>query len=474
VASNLKFTKSLALGLTAVAIALSFPTRLRADDEGGGGNDTPSLSDATGDGLAKLDPLIKAKDWNGAMALVDKLLSAAAADSYDQAFLNETEAQILTQKGDYPGAIAPLERALQIADRHHFFSAKQEMDMLYFLSQLYYQQADALKGDREGQVQAYGKSINYIERWFTLSPKPAEDISLYYAQLLYAAAVAHDPAHPDAAMIHKARTQVEKTLQMSIHPKDSLYVFLLATLQQENDYVRASEILELLLSHNPNSRAYWQDLNMFYMALAQDPKNKNEDIIKRYNIRAINTIERAQALGFMKTSRDNYTLFTLYYNIGQYGMAADLLYKGLTSGTIDPDLNNWLLLAASYQQINQDFKAIEVLEEASKRFPTNGELELKIAQAYQGLDNNEESYKHSQIAVDRGNVAKPQAAWLFVAYEAYEVGKFDEAKIAIDKTIELSKGKPDHQSLGLKTAIEEAIKERDAKKAPAAPAPDKA
>jgi len=478
VASNLKLSKSLALGLAAAAFALCLTSRLKAED-GGGGNDTPSLSDATGDGLAKVDPLIKAKDWAGSMALVDKLLSAAAADSYDQAFLNETEAQILTQKGDYPGAIHPLESALEIADRHHYFSPKQEMDMLYFLSQLYYQQADSLKSDREAQVESYGKSIGYIERWFKLSEKPAEDISLYYAQLLYAAAVARDPSHPDAALIHKARTQVEKTLQMAIHPKDSLYVFLLATLQQENDYVRASEILELLLSHNPNSRAYWQDLNMFYMALAQDPKDKNEDTIKKYNIRAINTIERAQALGFMKTSRDNYTLFTLYYNIGQYGMAADLLYKGLTSGTIDPDLNNWLLLAASYQQINQDFKAIEVLEEAAKRFPTNGELEFKIAQAYQGLDNNEESYKHSQMAVDRGNVAKPQATWLFVAYEAYEVGKFDEAKAAIEKTIELQAargdGKPDHQAIGLKNAIDEAIKERDAKKTPdAAPVPDKA
>jgi tetratricopeptide (TPR) repeat protein len=474
VASNLKLTPFLGLGAAALAAFLFVPTHACAEDDAAK-EDAPSLSDATGDGLAKLDPLIKNKDWAGAMAIVDQLLNQAAADSYDQAFLNETEAQILTQKGDYPAAVAPLERALTIADRHHYFSAKQEMDMLYFLSQLYYQQADSLKNDREGQVGAYNKAIGYIERWFTLSPKPAEDISLYYAQLLYAAAVAKDPAHPDIALIHKARTQVEKTLQMSIHPKDSLYIFLLATLQQENDYVRASEVLELLLSHNPNSRAYWQDLNMFYMALAQDPKDKNEDNIKKYNIRAINTIERAQALGFMKSSRDNYTLFTLYYNIGQYGMAADLLYKGLEGGTIDPDLNNWLLLAASYQQINQDFKAIEVLEEAAKRFPKNGELEFKIAQAYQQLDNNEESYKHSQMAVDKGNVAKPTATWLFVAYEAYEVGKFDEAKVAIEKTIELAQakadGKADHQMLGLQSAIEEAIKERDSKKAPADAAP---
>jgi hypothetical protein len=57
---------------------------------------------------------------------------------------------------------------------------------------------------------------------------------------------------------------------------------------------------------------------MFYMAWRRTRRTRRK--IRRYNIRAINTIERAQALGFMKTPRDNYNLFTLYYNIGQYGI----------------------------------------------------------------------------------------------------------------------------------------------------------
>jgi hypothetical protein len=61
---------------------------------------------------------------------------------------------------------------------------------------------------------------------------------------------------------------------------------------------------------------------------------------------------------------------------------------------------------------------------------------------------------------------------MFLAYTGYEVGQYDEAKVAIDQAIHLM-SKPDHQALGLQSAIEEAIKERDAKKAPAAAAPDK-
>jgi hypothetical protein len=459
---NLHRPTSLFLGIAALAVLLAQPAALRADDESSG-KEAPTLSDAAGDGLAKLEPMLTAHNWTEAINLVDGLIEAAPADSYDLCILNRTMAQILTQKGAYPDAIAPLEKALAISDRHHFFTAKEEADILYFLSQLYYQQADGYKNDRDAEVGAYAKAIGYIERWFIVSPKPTEDNSLYYAQLLYADAVAKDPQHPDPDLIRKSREQVEKTLQMSVHPKDSLYIFLLATLQQEVNYVRAAEVLELLLAHNPNSRSYWQDLDMFYMALAQDPKDKDERKIRMYNIRAINTIERAQALGFMKTTRDNYTLFTLYYNIGQYGMAADLLYAGLKAGTIDSDLQNWLLLAASYQQINQDFTAIDVLKEAAVRFPKNGELEFKIAQIYQQLDDNKQAFEHAKIAVEKGGLAKPQQTYMFIAYVAYELPQYDDAKAAIDKAIELM-GKPDHQAIGLRTAIEEAIKERDLKK----------
>jgi tetratricopeptide (TPR) repeat protein len=465
---RLNFHRPTALFLTlaAAAVLLMQPASLRAEDESSSGKEAPTLSDSVGDGLAKLEPLLTAKDWTGAINLVDGLIQSAPADSYDLTILNRTMAQILTQKGAYQDAIAPLEKALAISDRHHFFTTKEETDILYFLSQLYYQQADSYKNDRQAEVAAYAKAILYIQRWFTVAVKPNEDNSLYYAQLLYADAVAKDPQHPDPELIRKSREQVEKTLLMSVHPKDSLYIFLLATLQQEVNYTRAAEVLELLLAHNPNSRSYWQDLDMFYMALAQDPKDKDENKIRMYNIRAINTIERAQKLGFMKTTRDNYTLFTLYYNIGQYGMAADLLYAGLKGGTIDSDLQNWLLLAASYQQINQDFTAIDVLKEAANRYPKNGELEFKIAQIYQQLDNNKDAFEHAKVAIEKGGLAKAQQTYMFMAYVAYELSQYDDAKTAIDKAIELSAhpDRPDHQATGLKNAIEEAIKERDAKK----------
>jgi tetratricopeptide (TPR) repeat protein len=451
-------------GLAGLALLLLGSPLLRADE-----NATPAdqtLSDAVGDGISKIRPMLDAKDWTGAMRVIDDLIRSAAADSYDMDVLLETKARILIQKADYTDAIAPMEGALAIADRHHFNSTKQTSDILNLLAQLYNQTADDTKKSKEEQVAAYEKARGYMKRWFEINPKPSEDIAFYYAQLLYQEAVAKNGEHPDMDLIREAQHQVEKVLLLSVHPKDTTYGFLLATLNQEADYKRGAEVLELMLAKNPSNKSYWGDLVMFYMMLGQ--QTKDEAQIRKYNIRAINTIERAQALGFMKTPKDNFNLFTLYYNSNQYGTAADLLHAGLQAGTIEGSLANWQLLASSYEQINKDFDSIQALKEAAEKFPKNGELDFKIAQVYYGLNNLDQAFAYSKVAMAKGGLSKPLQTYEFIAYLAYELQKFDDAKAAIDKAIELKPGNTDRQIMSLKNAIDEAIKdlkEKEAKKA---------
>jgi hypothetical protein len=441
---------------------LATPAGLRAAE---GGQPEATLSDSVGDGLAKLKPFLDAKDYAGAVRLLDTLLQTATADSYDQAFLLDTKAKIFAQSNDYPAALAPMEAALAIAERHHFFNNRQEMDDLYFVSQLYYEDAESGKKTRDEQMPLYEKAIAAIEHWQRIAPKLTEDISDYYSRLLYAEAVAKDDKHPDPELIKKVHDQVEKTLRMSVHPKDGTYVLLLAVLQQQQSYGEAAEVMEMLLAKNPINKVYWQDLFNFYIYLAQNTKDMAKN--REYNIRAINTLERAQTYGFLKAPRDNYLLFTLYYESAQYGTAADLLYKGLKNGSIDSDLDKWGLLSASYQQINQDFTALEVLKDAQKRFPKNGDLDLKIANIYAGLEKPQDALKFYMSAEEKGVTGKSQKSYLLLAlaYQAYELQRFDEAKVAVDKALALAGNKDDRQLKVLKNAIEESIKERDTKKA---------
>ena len=109
----------------------------------------------------------------------------------------------------------------------------------------------------------------------------------------------------------------------------------------------------------------------------------------------------------MKSQKDNFNLFTLYYNSNQYGTAADLLHAGLKAGTIDGTLANWQLLASSYEQINRDFDSIQSLKEATEKFPKDGELDFKIAEVYYGMNNLDQAFSFGKMAMEKGGLAKP-------------------------------------------------------------------
>jgi hypothetical protein len=468
--------RSLALSLAAAALALTLgmPRALSADDEdltlGPGSKDAPpSLSDAVGEALGKLRPLIDAKDWAGATKLIDDVIPTVQPDSYDLAVLLDTKARILIQNNDYPDSLAPMEQALQISDRHHFNDDAKTMEDLSLLSQLYYQDAGNVKTPKDVQIADYGKAITYIERWFSLSKKPSEETTVYYASVLYNEALAINGDHPDPALVQKTQDVVKRGLKLSAHPRENFYILLLATLQQQGNNAEAANVLEFVLQQNPTNKSFWPELVSFYVNLAQ-VNDKDKELFRMYYIRAINALERAQALGFMNSPKDHYLLFTFYYDTAQYGQAADLLYQGLNNGTIEGNIANWELLSTSFQQVNQEYKAIDVLKQASQLFPENGNLDFQISGIYLSLDKNEDAYTYCKLATEAGHLDKAWITYNTLSYLAFELGKLDEAKAAIDKAITLRGREPDRQSIGLRNAIDEAIKEKEA--ATAAPKQD--
>lgn len=447
----------------ALISALSLPVVALAQDQE---EAQPELSENTSEGLEKLRPMLDAKDWTGAITLVNTLLAKASPDSYDTAFLSDTLGKLYLQKGEYDKAVPPMEAALRLSERHpKFFRASTVQDMRYYLAQIYYQNSAAVKNPAQ-QLQGFSKANAFLELWLANSKRPnseslQQDAVLFHAMLLYNMAVIN-PEKIDTSILTKAEAEVDRGLHMSAHPKENLYTLLLAICQQKNDYVRASEILELLVHQYPNKKEYWSQLVSVYLNLAQD---KNEDKSREYNIRGIITIERAQALGFMKSPKENYNLVGVYFNVGQFGHATELLYNGLKSGAIDSEQKNWELLAYSYQQIDKPAQAIEVLKEASKLFPASGQLDYQIAQIYYGISKSEDAYRALNSAVTKDHLDKPGTVFGFLAYVSFELTKYEEALAAAEKALTYPDSKNDAQLPKLRQAVIDAIKDRELQKA---------
>ena len=435
------------------------PNRSGAAEEQG----PPGLNEKVSEALQqKVKPLLDAKNWDGAMAVIDSVLVDLDPNGYDTAFLSDIKAKIFLQKNDYASAIAPMETTLRLADANkNFFDKKTILDVVYFLAQIYYQEGTSSK-DPTVQKNYFNKSSAYIKRWLQTTPKKNQEASLFYASILYNQAVVN-PDKVDLDLIKRVQTEVKEGLLTSLKPKEGFYVLLLASLQQIGDLAGSAEVLEQMVKVKPDNRTYWLQLLAAYLNLGGGTE-KDEQKSRESFARAINTMERAQALGLMQTPKDNYNLVTMYYNAGQFGRATDLLYSGLKSGAIESDLKNWQLLAYSYQQIGRDAQAIAVLKEAGTAFPT-GQIEFQIGQIYSQMDNRTaEAYAYYSKAVEKGGLEKPHSAYMFLAYTAFELEKFDEALAAINQTIGSPDGQKDAQAPRLKQAIEDAVKEREAKK----------
>ena len=411
-----------------------------------------SLSDATSEVLAKYKTSMEAnggKNYDASIAILDGQIAKAEAGSYDLALLYQIKAQTLLQKGDFSKSIEPLERGLALSDAKTptYFEERVVRDLVYFLAQLYFQ--EAVQSKNASLVPGYWEQAEkYMVRWTQAVKKPTADNYLFYTQLLYSRAV-QNADHPDLELVKRALVQIDKALHLVSRPKDNMYVLKLVCLQQLNRNAEAAEILEVLVKQKPDSSTYWQQLAALYLSTEQ-------------NVRAILTYERAQANGHMNGPKDNYNLIGIYFNLGQYEKSAELLEKGLKNGGLENEMKNWELLAFSYQQLERPLKGIEALKEASKAYPKSGQIEFMIAQAYFGLDQAEAALPHAQAAVQKGSLNKPHQAYMFLAYIGYQLKKFDLALEAAKKAAEFPEGAKEAKSMV--HAIEDIIKEREAKK----------
>jgi len=427
------------------------------------------FNEKTREAFGKLKPLSEAKNFDGMLALLEGLTPTVDPNSYDMAFILDMEAKLYGHKEQFEKAIDAWERSLKIAEGKGYFEEKEKLEKMLYLAQFCYQVSVNSK-DPAVQKKYSDKSAGYFKKWLAATPKPPADIMVFYASILYNQAVA-DPKKVDMALLKEARAEIEKGIANTAHPKETLYVLLLAVLQQENDSVKAAETLELLLKNNPQKKDFWPSLWATYLNMATETGSggkKDEAKVQENYIRSINTLERAQALGFMKSPRENLQLVGLYINVGQYGKATDILYAGLKNGSIESDQKNWALLGYYFQQANEPKKAIDALKEAATIFPKTGSFDFQIGQIYLAMEKTKEATPHLREAVRRGGLDRPAVALQTLAYALYDLEEFDEALEVVKKAEAFPDAQKDGQLARLKFGIEASIKDREAAKAESA------
>ena len=300
----------LRIGGLVVALAAVTPVVLTAQDA-----PKRELSDKVSEGLGKLREFTEAKQYAEALGLINGLLLNAAPGSYDQVVLNQIKVQILLTEAKYAEAISPLETALRVGKANNFIADKQYLEFTQILSQLYFQEATSTK-DTKLRDDYLKKAYNTIQIYLQANDSPTADSIAYAATMIYTQATM-DGANPDAKLVKEARDLAEKGLLLTIKPRENFYVLILAALQQDGKNEEAAEILELLITLNPTSKQFWQQLQATYLTLANSADATAEEALM-WNVRTIATIERAQKLGILDTPRDHFNVVGILMNIRQF------------------------------------------------------------------------------------------------------------------------------------------------------------
>ena len=439
------------LSVMLLATALSFTPFSHAEDKA----PAKEISEKVSVELGKLRTLLDAKNYAEALRLIDGLLGSVTNPSYDLAVLTQLKAQVFLYTGNYAAVVAPLETTIQLSERHAFFDRRTQLENLYTLAQIYYQLASSSTQPAE-QHRLFDKAYGRISRWLAQSPAPTADAQLYAASILFGQAMV-DAAHPNLAKIREARLAAEKSLYLDIQPKPNAYVLILATLQQQGELAPMTDLLELLVSRQPESANYWQQLASVYYALAAESKDEAE--VQRYNLRALLTIERAQARGLLKSPKENYAVVSLYFALQQYDRAIALLESGLQSGAIENTQPNWELLSSAYQQTHNPAAAVTTLQKAIGRFPRAAGLEFSLGQLHYTLGRSAEAYDHLARAVTKERLERPGQAHLFLAYVAFELQHYDDAARWLDAGAAFPDAKADDLAR-LRRSVREKLRER--------------
>lgn len=450
-------SRALRRRLLAAFLLIGTPVILTAQTAPGGqpAPEPPRLSDPVSEELGKLQPLADAENWDAALAIVTAASAGVAPGSYDEAVLTQLRAQFLLQKGSYKESIPYLERTLELGKAHGYFNERALLEYTYYLAQLYSQEAQNAQGPA-AQAPLLDKALSFIKDYVTSAPKINQDHQNTLASLLFARAQV-DPNNIDMGLMKEAYEAAQKGLRLTLNPNTRFLVLSLAALQILNRIPESAEILEQLVKLDPTNATYWQQLAVTYLNMAGESEDSRRAF--EYQVRSIVTIKRAQALGIMAEPRDNYNLVGIYFNIGHFDQAIEILERGLRNGGIENLQRNWELLASSYQQLKREFKAIEALKEGTTHFPEAGQLEFQIANIYYAINNLPESLNHAQAALRKGNLSSVSQVQSFAAYVAFELRQFD---LALELAEEAAKDPEAREAQRLLGHIKTTIEERDA------------
>jgi tetratricopeptide (TPR) repeat protein len=341
------------------------------------------------DRIAKAQEMVDAKDYSGALKLLNSLYNPDKLTEYEQSNVLNYIGFVYYNMDDIPNAIRTYERMLAIASLEETLRKQ----TTYTMAQLYTME------------EQYNKALTTLDKWFVLETNPAPEPFILKAQNLY-------QVQRYAEMIEPIENAMRVAEARDKEVKEDWYVLLnFAYFQQEN-YRMVRDIQKTLLVKWPKKR-YWFSLAGAYTELGED-----ENLINAYA--AANDQRMLEKESELVTMAQLYMQREVPYKAGQ------LLEAEMASGRVSKSAKNYRLLSQAWQLSMEDEKAIPALTEAA-RLSSDGELDVRLGNALLNTGQYAECVKSVETGIRKGGLKSPDNAQISLGMCLYNQRKYNTA-----------------------------------------------
>ncbi len=351
-----------------------------------------AVSKAVYEKIEKAQEMVDAKDYRGALKILNSLYDPDDLTEYEQANVLNYIGFVHYNMENTPAAISTYEKLLQIPGLEPQL-AKQTT---YTLAQLYTME------------EQYSKALTTLDKWFLMETNPPPEAFILKAQNLY-------QVQRYKEMIQPIRNAMRVAEERGKPVKEDWYVLLNFAYFQDENYKEVRDIQKILLASWPKKR-YW-------MSLAGAFTELGEEELLIYAFDALHT------QGLLDKESELITMAQLYMQAEVPYKAGTLLEKEMESGRVAKNAKTYRLLSQAWQLAMEDDKAIPALTEAA-RLATDGELNVRLGNAFLNTGEHAECVKAVREGLRKGGLKAPDNAQISLGMCLYNQRKYNDAKAA--------------------------------------------
>ena len=286
----------------------------------------PVVSEEVYATISEAQRLLQRAAHQRALDALAPALEGGHINEYERALLQRLAGVAAVGAGDYPAATAHFERAL----RSRFLPDQVGEQLRYRLARLY------VLGGRNGDALALWK------RWTDMAACPAARSCFLIASI-----------HAAGERWPLALAWAERGLAQSDAPSEREYAFVADLNLAVKNFVRAAELLNLLVGKNPDNARYWRQLSAAYAELGRGH-------------RAAAIAELGYLQDALSSAADIDHLASLHLHTGAPGKAVRVLEDALRKRPQIADARLFHLLGKAWFSAREYTHAVTALEKAAE------------------------------------------------------------------------------------------------------------